>query len=190
VAGPLVSAMFQGGRFTAQDATITGNTLAIIVAGLPAYVLVKVITPGFYAREDTATPVKTAGIVLIANVVLNFALIPPFGIYGLATAIAACSWLNAVMLYVILRRRGHFRIETWLWLRILRQLAAGAVMAAALWGLRIVLSDWFAGSVGERLVAVAALIGAGGIVYFSVAWLIGAIDREAILILLRRKRAA
>jgi len=190
VAGPLVAAMFQGGRFTAQDAYITGNTLAIIVAGLPAYVLVKVITPGFYAREDTATPVKTAGIVLIANIVLNFALIPPFGIYGLATAIAACSWLNAVMLYLILRRRGHFRIETWLWLRILRQFVAGAAMAGVLWGLRTVLNDWFAGSVGERLVAVAALIGAGGIVYFAVAWLIGAIDREAILILLRRKRTA
>ena len=110
-AGPLVSALFQGGRFTAADASITAMTLAIIVLGLPAYVLVKVLTPGFYSRQDTATPVKTAVVVLVANVVLNFALIPPFGIAGLASAIAICSWLNCVILYVILHRRGHFRIE-------------------------------------------------------------------------------
>ena len=68
-AGPLVSALFQGGRFTAEDAAVTALTLAIIVLGLPAYVLVKVLTPGFYARQDTATPVKTAGVVLVANIV-------------------------------------------------------------------------------------------------------------------------
>lgn len=190
VAGPLVAAMFQGGRFTAEDAFITGNTLSIIVSGLPAYVLVKVITPGFYAREDTATPVKTAVVVLVANVVLNFALIPPFGIYGLAIAISACSWLNAIMLYVILRHRGHFRIEGWLWGRIFRQFAAGALMMAALYGMRTLLGGWFAGSVGERLVAVSALIAVGGLVYFGVAWIIGAMDRDAIMILLRRKKPA
>ena len=190
IARPLVEAMFQGGRFTTQDALITGNTLAIIVTGLPAYVLVKVITPGFYARKDTATPVKTAGVVLIANVVLNFALIPPFGIYGLAFAIAACSWLNAVMLYVILWRRGHFRIAAWLWWRIARQFVAGAAMAAALWGMRVLLTGWFSGSVGERLIGVIALMAVGGPVYFIVAWTIGAMDRDAILILLRRKKVA
>lgn len=190
VAGPLVAAMFQGGRFTAEDAYITGNTLAIIVAGLPAYVLVKVITPGFYAREDTKTPVKTAAIVLVANVVFNFSLIPLFGIYGLAMAIAGCSWLNAVMLYLILRQRGHFRIEGWLWMRIARQFLAGLAMAAALWGMRTLLDGWFAGSIGERLVGVAALVAVGGIVYFGVAWVIGAMNRDDILILLKRKKVA
>jgi putative peptidoglycan lipid II flippase len=189
-APPLVAALFQGGRFTAENALITGQVLAIIATGLPAYVLVKVITPGFYAREDTKTPVKTAVIVLIANIVLNFALIPSFGIHGLAAAISACSWLNAVMLYVILSRRGHFRIEGWLWSRIARQLVAGLVMGAALLGIRTLLAGWFAGSVGERLVGVVALCGVGGLVYFATAFLIGGMDRNAILILLRKKKAA
>lgn len=188
VAGPLCAALFQGGKFTAQDAMVTGNVLAIIVAGLPAYVLVKVITPGFYAREDTKTPVKTAGIVLIANVVLNFALIPLFGIYGLAFAIAACSWLNCVMLYVILRARGHFRIEGWLWERIARQIAAGLVMMAILWGLRVLFADWFAGSVGQRMVSVAALVGVGGVVYFVAAYLFGGMDKEGLRVLLRSRK--
>jgi putative peptidoglycan lipid II flippase len=184
---PLVEALFQGGRFTTQDAYVTGNVLAIIVAGLPAYVLVKVITPGFYAREDTKTPVKTAVIVLAANIALNFALIPPLGIYGLAIAIAACSWLNCVMLYVILSRRGHFRIEGWLWWRIARQFVAGLAMVAGLVGVRMVLGDWFGGSTGHRMVAVVAMIGTGLALYFPVAWVIGGMDKEDFLLLFRRK---
>jgi putative peptidoglycan lipid II flippase len=189
-AGPLVVALFQGGRFTAENAYITGNVLAIIVSGLPAYVLVKVITPGFYARQDTKTPVKTAAIVLVANVVLNFAFIPLFGIYGLAAVIAICSWLNCIMLYVILRRRGHFRIEPWLWGRIGRQFLAGLAMTACLFGLRMLLTGWFMGSPGERMIAVVAMVGTGLLVYFPIAWVIGGMDKEDLMILTKRKKAA
>ncbi|WP_309661259.1 murein biosynthesis integral membrane protein MurJ [Sphingomonas sp.] len=187
-AGPLVSALFQGGRFSAGDASITALTLAIIVMGLPAYVLVKVLTPGFYARQDTATPVKTAGIVLLANIGLNFALIPRFGIAGLASAIAICSWLNCVILYVILHRRGHFRIEAWLASRIVRQLIAGAAMVAALVIIRMVLADWFAGSVGHRLAGVMAIVGGGMAVYFPLVWVLGGTDKNELRSLLKRRR--
>ena len=187
---PLCTALFQGGRFTLEDARITGNVLAIIVSGLPAYVLVKVITPGFYARKDTKTPVKTAGIVLMANIVLNFALIPSFGIYGLATAIAFCSWLNCIMLYIILLRRGHFRIQGWLWGRIARQLVAAVAMAATLFFLREQFSTWFASSTGRRILAVGTIVAAGGFVYLVTAFLIGGIDRDAVMILLRRKKVS
>ena len=189
-AGPLISALFEGGRFTAQDAEITAMTLAIIVTGLPAYVLVKVLTPGFYSRQDTATPVKTAGVTLIANVLLNFALIPPFGIAGLAAAIAICSWLNCLMLYVILHRRGYFRIEGWLAMRIAKQLIAGMAMVAALWVVKNQLDGFFAGSVGHRLIGVGALIGAGLAVYFPIVWVIGGMGKEDIQALLRRRGKA
>ena len=187
---PLCTALFQGGRFTLEDARITGNVLAIIVSGLPAYVLVKVITPGFYARKDTKTPVKIAGIVLLANIVLNFALIPPFGIYGLATAIAFCSWLNCVMLYIILVRRGHFHIQGWLWGRIARQLVAAVAMAAVLFFLREQFSTWFASSTGKRILAVGTIVAAGGCVYLLTAFLNGGMDRDAAMILLRRKKVS
>ena len=187
---PLCTALFQGGRFTLEDARITGNVLAIIVSGLPAYVLVKVITPGFYARKDTKTPVKIAGIVLLANIVLNFALIPPFGIYGLATAIAFCSWLNCVMLYIILVRRGHFHIQDWLWGRIARQLVAAVAMAAVLFFLREQFSTWFASSTGKRILAVGTIVAAGGCVYLLTAFLNGGMDRDAAMILLRRKKVS
>ena len=187
-AGPLASALFQGGKFTAEDAHLTAVTLSIIVLGLPAYVLVKVLTPGFYARQDTATPVKIACIVLIATVVLNFALIPPFGIAGLASAIAICSWLNCVMLYVVLHRRGHFRIEGWLASRVLRQLAAGALMAAALYGIKTAIPDWFTGSAGHRMVGVVVLVAGGMAVYFPAVWVFGGTDKEELRSLVRRRR--
>ena len=185
---PLVLALFAGGKFSAADAAITATTLGIIVLGLPAYVLVKVLTPGFYSRQDTATPVKTAIIVLVANVVLNFVLIPPFGIAGLAAAIAICSWLNCMMLYVILHRRGHFRIEGWLASRITRQLIAAAAMAAALWAIKTGLEPWFAGSVAMRMAGVVAIVGGGMLVYFPLVWVLGGIDKDELKLLRRSKK--
>jgi len=194
-AGPLMGALYQGGAFTSRDAAITANVLAILVLGLPAYVLVKVLTPGFYSRQDTATPVKTAGVVLLANVVLNFAIWsltsdPLQRVYGLSAVIAITSWLNCLILYVILHRRGHFRAPGWLVSRVLRQLAAGALMVAALYGLQVLFADWFTGHAGKRIVAVGALVGVGMAIYFPLAWAIGGVDRQAFRDLLARKRPA
>ena len=187
-AQPLVMALFQGGEFTRQDAMISAMVLSIIVLGLPAYVLVKVLTPGFYSRQDTATPVKTAAFVLVANIALNFLLIPPYGIAGLAAAMAIASWLNCVILYVILHRRGHFRIERWLASRIARQFVAGLAMVAALLLIRHELTGWFAGSLGHRLVGIVALVGGGMAVYFPLVWVLGGTDKEELLMLVRRKK--
>jgi putative peptidoglycan lipid II flippase len=185
---PLVSAIFEGGRFNAGDAQKTALTLSLIALGLPAYVLVKVLTPGFYARRDTATPVKVAVAVLVANVILNFALIPPFGIGGLAAAVALSSWLNCAILYVLLHRRGHFRVEGWLASRLARQLVAAAVMVVVLIGIRTALAGWFSGSLGHRLAGVIAIVGGGMIVYFPLVWMLGGTDREAFKSLLKRRR--
>ena len=185
---PLVSAIFEAGKFNARDAHYTALTLSIVALGLPAYVLVKVLTPGFYARRDTATPVKVAIGVLIANVILNFALIPSFGIGGLAAAVAVSSWLNCIVLYVLLHRRGHFRIEAWLASRLFRQLIAAAGMVVALIAVRTALSGWFVGSTGHRLAGVIAIVGAGMIVYFPLVWVLGGTNREELKSLLRRRR--
>ncbi len=187
-AGPIVAALFQGGRFTAEDADTTALVLSIIVAGLPAYVLIKVLTPGFYARKDMKTPVVIAVVALVIGIAMNFALIPVMGISALAFTTAFTAWLNAIILYVLLRSRGHFRIEGWLWSRILRQLLAAAAMAAALWFVGDALEGFFAASAGRRLVGVAALVAVGAGVYFAIAWVTGGMNREDVLILLRKKK--
>ncbi|MGE0178456.1 MAG: murein biosynthesis integral membrane protein MurJ [Sphingomonas sp.] len=186
--GPIIAALFQGGRYSAEDAAITGGILAILVTGLPAYVLVKVLTPGFYARKDVKTPVTIAVGILVASVAANFMLIPVMGIYSLATVTSAGAWLNMTLLFLILRMRGHFRMPGWLLSRIARQLIAAAAMAAVLYYLQQPLAEFFAASAGRRIVAVGALVGAGAIVYFGIAWITHGIDREDFLTLFRRAK--
>ncbi|HEX8526278.1 murein biosynthesis integral membrane protein MurJ [Allosphingosinicella sp.] len=187
--GPIIGALFQGGEFTVEDAAITGNVLAILVIGLPGYVLVKVLTPGFYARKDVRTPVRIAMAVLIGSVAANFALIPFLGIYSLATVTAAGAWINFLLLFVILRRRGHFAISGEVARRLVRQLFAAVAMAAVLFLMQRLLGGLFLGSAGERMVGVGALVGSGVAVYFTIAWVIGGMNREDLHELVRRKRA-
>ena len=166
---------------------MTGNILAILVTGLPAYVLVKVLTPAFYARKDVKTPVRIAMGVLGAGIVANFLLIPVMGIYALATVTSASAWINFGLLFAILYARGQFRMPGWLVSRVSRQFAAAIAMGAALYGLNIVLADFFFGGVLERMIGLGALVGVGAAVYFGVAWVIGGIDKEALAMLRRRK---
>jgi len=187
---PLVTALFRGGQFTPEDAIVTGNTLAIIALGLPAYVLVKVLTPGFFAREDTKTPLRIAMWVLAANIALNFAFVPWLGLYGLALALALTAWLNCAMLYITLRRRGHFQISAHVASRVFRQLIAAAAMGVTLYAVNVFLGPMFNGATIERMIALSTLIGAGGIVYFGLGWIIGAINRDDVLVLLKRKKPA
>jgi putative peptidoglycan lipid II flippase len=79
-------------------------------------------------------------------------------------------------------------MPAWLVSRVARQLIAALAMVAALYGVQFLLADWFAAGTGKQILALGALVGTGGIVYFAVAWIIGGIDREAILVLLRRKK--
>jgi putative peptidoglycan lipid II flippase len=186
---PIIAALFQGGNFSVEDATITGNILSILVLGLPAYVLVKVLTPGYYARKDVKTPVWIAMGILAASVVANFILIPLIGIYSLATVTSAGAWLNFLLLFVILAARGHFRMPAWLMSRVARQLVAAAVMGAALYFLQRMLGDAFTGGFGERVIGLGIIVGTGAILYFGIAWVIGGIDRDDIKTLFRRSPA-
>ncbi len=183
---PLVTAFYVGGKFTLTDAQTTARVLACLVAGLPAYVLLKVLTPGFYARKDTRTPVKTAAAVLGVNIGLNFLLVGAFGIIGLALAGATAAWINSVLLYAILRHRGHFKAPAALWWRLARQLCCAIAMGAVLMWLRGMMGGLFAGSTGQRLLGIGALVGGGLAVYFALAWVTGAFDRDMLKQLRRR----
>jgi putative peptidoglycan lipid II flippase len=119
-AGPIATVIFEGGRFTAEDASVTGAVLATLVLGLPAYVLIKILAPGFYARRDVKTPVVIAVGTLIASVLLNFILVPRLGIVALPLSTAIGAWANALVLAGLLHARGHFRVPG------LARLAAGS----------------------------------------------------------------
>jgi putative peptidoglycan lipid II flippase len=185
---PIIGALYRAGEYSVEAALTTSNILAILVTGLPAYVLVKVLTPAFYARKDVKTPVTIAMGILVASIPANFFLIERIGIYSLATVTSVGAWLNFGLLFGILYARGHFRMPGWLVSRVVRQFIAALAMAAALYFLRTALAGWYLGSGIERVIGLGLLVGIGGAVYFGVAFLIGGVDREA-LATLRRKRS-
>ena len=186
-----VTAFFVGGKFKPEDGVIMAQITMALVAGLPAYVIVKILNPGFFARSDTRTPVYTALAALTFNIGLNVWFIwgLGWGIVGLAGATALSASLNCLLLYAVLHRRGWFRFNGRLALRILRQLIATAAMSALLWWLMDLLSGHFGGAVIERVWSLVALVGAGLAVYGAVGWLVGAVDRSEIELLLHRRRA-
>ena len=187
-AGPIIGALYQGGEFNVESARITGNILAILVTGLPAYVLVKVLTPAFYARKDVKTPVWIAMGVLLGGIVANLALIPVIGIYSLATVTSAGAWINFGLLFAILYARNQFRMPGWLIGRVSKQLVAALAMGASIYAVKMAAGDLFFGGVLERVIGLGALVGIGALVYFAIAWMIGGMDKEAIATLRRRAR--
>lgn len=186
-ATPFITMIFQGGRFDLADAEMTGNVLAMLVMGLPAYVLVKVIVPNFYARADTRTPVYAAFISLGVFVAFNLAFLHRYGVMGVAAASVIGAWINVGFLYLVMLHKGHYRMPGALILRIGRQLLAAAAMGAALYYTRDMLADYYAAGIFARLFALAVLVGAAGIVYFGIAFAVGAIDRQRIATLTTKK---
>lgn len=184
-----VNAFFVGGKFRPEDGAIMSQIVVALVCGLPSYVLVKVLEPGYFSRGDTRTPVMTAGTALTFNIFLNLMVVRPFGIVGLAAATACSASLNCLLLYANLHRRGHFRFGVPLLSRILRQFVASAIMAVALSYLLEATMPWYSGHVGQKFAGIAMLVAAGLIVYGIAAWLIGAFDKEDMAILLRRRSA-
>lgn len=186
-AEPFVTMIFQGGRFTLEQASVTGNVLGALVMGLPAYVLVKVLVPNFYARTDTRTPVYAALVSLVVFVAFNIAFLQRFGVIGVAFGSVMGAWVNVGYLYSVMLRRGYYRIPGALVLRIGRQLVAAAAMGAALWFARDLLTPFFAAGLFERLFALLVLVICSGVVYFGVAFAVGAIDRQRIATLTKKK---
>lgn len=181
------SAFYTGGAFTLEDAIATGAVVSALVVGLPAYVLVKVLVPNFFARKDTRTPVFTAATSLLLNVALNFILVPRLGVVGLALAGSAAAWTNAGLLYLTLARKGHFRMTARVVGRIARIMLAAILMGAALWFAMPYGADWYTGGVLERIGAIGALVGVGALTYFALAAMLGVVNRETFARLTKRQ---
>ncbi len=170
-AEPFVRGLLQHGAFTGADAIASADALAAFSLGLPAYVMIKVLTPGFFARADTKTPVRIALIAMVVNLAGNLTLMWHFRHVGLALSTALSAWVNALLLYETLKRRGHFTADARLRRTTLRLLGATALTAAALVVLDDVVRPMMTGALGYRLLGLTVLVVAGGIVYFGTAML-------------------
>ena len=181
-----VRVFMAGQNFTVEDALITGTVVQGLVLGLPAYVLIKILTPNFFARKDTRTPVYTAGASLVITVGLNILLVPRIGVLGLAVAGSVGAWCNVALLYAILQVKGHFRMNGTTASRVVRMIVAAAIMGAGLWWLMATIDPWFSGSAGQRALGICAIIAGGVALYGLAAAALGVLNRSTITRLMRR----
>lgn len=180
ISEPIIRVMFERGRFTALDTAATHIALVAFAAGLPAFILVKVLSPAFYANQDTKTPFKIALVCIFTNFCLNLILIWPFKHVGMAMATTIAGWLNVVLMLHNLKKRELFTIDRALVLRTPRIMAASVTMAVVLYLLQEQLWPYFS---GVTVAGFASLIGmsvGGFCVYALACFLLKAVDREMI----------
>ncbi len=162
----IMRAMFARGAFTKGDAAAAAATLAAYAVGLIPFVLIRSAVATFYARRDTATPVKAALIGVAVNVALKFALVGPLAQVGLAFATAMGAWINLSLVIAFAVRAGHLQLDSALLKSVGKFVATGAVLGAALW-LTARLSAWYISGAGtlHDEAAFLLLIAVGGVVY-------------------------
>ena len=175
---PLITMLFQYGRFTAEDAWMTRQALMAYSLGLVGIILVKILAPGFYARQNVVTPVKIGLVTLVATQAMNAAFVVPLRHAGLALAIGLGACLNAALLYSFLKRKGIYAPQPG-WAAFLAKVAvAVAAMAAALYFAMGSSSWWLAAPWQHKVPAVAGLVVLGGACYGAVLLALGLRPRE------------
>ena len=184
---PITRAVFQNGAFQARDTLMCAQALSAFSFGVPAYVLIKVLTPGFYGRQDTRTPVKLALISMVVNLIGNLILIGPLKISGVAVSTAIAAWVNVALLYWALRRRGHLAMDARLKHKSVRIILASLLMGAVLFKLNGLVDPHLGHGMTEHVLWLTVLIVGGGAVYVGAGALLGAFSvRELKAQFLRR----
>ena len=166
LAVPLISTLFLHGEFTPHDMENTRLALIAYSIGLLGLILVKVLAPGFYARQNIRTPVKIAVLTLVATQLMNLAFILPLKHAGLALSIGLGACFNAGLLYSKLRSHGIFRPQPGWSVFLLRTSLALLVMSAVLFWLAGDSKFWLSASAWHRAGRLALLVGGGAGVYF------------------------
>jgi putative peptidoglycan lipid II flippase len=169
LATPIVRVLYERGLFNAQDTVYVSQALIAFSVGLPAYVLIRVLQPGFFSRKDTTTPTIFAGISVIANIGISVALFPSLQHVAIALATSIAAWLNAILLAVFLARRGHFSLAFAEWKNHALIIAISLVMGGVLYGLAQRAGGIFSAgaSFPIQALALAAICTFGSVLYFT-----------------------
>jgi putative peptidoglycan lipid II flippase len=198
-AEPIIRVLFERGAFTVADTLPTAVALAAFAFGLPAFVLIKVLQPAFFAREDTRTPMRYAVWNMALNTAGSLALFFLFRALGwmphvgIAIATSLSGWANVYLLWSALGQHGHFQADDRLRHNIRSILLSSLLMGAAVWGMAALLASHLLPVVGVlRQAAVLALVLAGGLVVYALAVQVTGVIRwrEFLPRLMRRQRQA
>jgi len=178
LAGPLLVTFFHFGAFTDHDVRMSAQALIAFSAGLLGFILVKVLAPGFYARQDTRTPVRIGMIAMGVNIVLSLALVFVLKHTGLALAISLAAFVNAALLYRLLRREGiYVPGPGWMKFHLQVLAATAAMIALLLWGVGS-LDSWLVARTSARVLRLSTLVAGGALVYFVVLYGVGVRPRQ------------
>lgn len=173
LAVPILATLFKHGAFAANDVLMTRQALMAYSVGLVALVLIKILAPAFYARQNVRTPVKIALVTLLATQLMNLAFIWTLKHAGLALAIALAAWVNAGLLYWKLRQHRIFTPLAGWPLFLLKVVLALVAMAAVLFWLAADSDFWLQSAAWPRIERLALVVIAGATSYFAVLWLSG-----------------
>ncbi|WP_163938272.1 murein biosynthesis integral membrane protein MurJ [Paraferrimonas sp. SM1919] len=178
LAGPMLMVLFMRGAFTLDDVNMASVSLMAYGAGLLNFMMIKVLAPGFYARQDTKTPVKIGVIAMASNMVFNLILVFPFGYVGLALATSASAFLNMVLLYRGLSKANIYRFDsTTVWFIVKAALSA-VLMAGVIYHLNPSIDTWQQFSFGVRVAELAKLIAIGALSYLISMFILGVRPRQ------------
>ncbi len=173
LAEPMLCTLFQYGEFSEQDVALSSKALVAYSFGLLGFILIKVLAPGYYSRQDTKTPVRIGIIAMVSNMILNVIFVFPLAHAGLALATSISAFINAGLLYRGLRKAGVYQPESG-WMKVLIKVAiAGSLMALTLWIYVPELPQWIQWSGLERTVQLGKWISIGGAIYVGTLFLLG-----------------
>ncbi|YCO03194.1 murein biosynthesis integral membrane protein MurJ [Vibrio sp. VNB-15] len=173
LAKPMLMVLFMRGEFSPQDVHQASLSLLAYASGLLNFMLIKVLAPGYYSRQDTKTPVKYGIIAMVTNMVFNAIFAYFYGYVGLAIATALSAFVNMALLYRGLHIAGVYQVTKRTVFFIVRlMVAGGAMVAAILWQLED-MSVWLDWSFAHRSGVLGMLIGLGAVVYLAVVFLLG-----------------
>ncbi|HCI52096.1 MAG TPA: murein biosynthesis integral membrane protein MurJ [Gallionella sp.] len=178
IAVPLLSTFFQRGAFLASDVLMTSHALVGYSIGLIGMILVKILAPGFYARQDIKTPVKIGIVTLIATQVMNALFIGWIAHAGLALSIALGACLNSAILFYFLRKNGIYQPEPGWFMYFAKVGVAVTALALTLWFGMGTQESWLTGGGWERITRLAVLVTGGVVVYFTVLAVLGFRPRD------------
>jgi putative peptidoglycan lipid II flippase len=187
----IIRVLYERGAFHQENTAVVGSILAIYGIGLPAFVLIKALQPGFYAREDTKTPMRFSAIAVATNCATALTLFPYMGAPGIAVAEATAGWISTVLLFTTLLRRGHLTWEWALAKRTALLIVAAAVMGAAIVFLKQHWAPWLASGAPlvTKIGTLGLLIAIAMLIYFAAAFLVGGANLGMIRRNLNRKPA-
>ena len=188
VPGPIIGVLFERGQFTSHDTMMTSLALSAFAVGLPAFVLNKVFSPGFFAREDTKTPMRFATVAMVVNVTGSLALFPFLQHVGIAVATSLAGWINALLLGYTLWRRGHFHADALLIRRLMMFLVSALLMGGGIWLLADSLLPWLTDDqLMVRVLSLGLLVLSGIVLFLGSSLATGAISLGEIKARLRRR---